>query len=92
MKKTNWNHQNIYANRKVMNKSGGYKLVQYIEESGDDLVEKLDLKDIIPNNWYLCRPNGQGMDYRPVYLSEHASYQSIVSFVKHGMLYKKKER
>jgi hypothetical protein len=94
MKRKGINHarQVVWANRRIPNKSGGYKLEQFEEDWGDDLVEILKLEDITPNEWYLMRPNGNGRDYRPVYLSEHASYDSIVSFVKHGMLYKKKSQ
>ncbi len=87
MKRKGINHANqvVWANRKIPNKSGGYKLAQYEEEWGNDLVERLELKDITPNNWYLMRPNGQLTEYRIVPLTENAEYDSIVSFVTNGM-------
>lgn len=79
----------VWKNVFKENKSGGGVYIQEIERVGKRLTRPLSLEDITPNKWYLMRPNGEGQNYRPVYLSEHADYQSIKSFVKHGMLYEK---
>jgi len=82
-------HQVVWKNNFIENKSGGGLYVQEIEKVGPNIVRPLTLEDISPNKWYLMRANGQGQDYRPVYLSEHADYKDIKAFIKNNMLYEK---
>ncbi len=79
----------VWKNVFKKNKSGGGLYVQEIERVGKGLTRRLSLEDVKPNEWYLLRPNGVGQNYRPVHLSQHADYNDIKSFIKHGMLYEK---